>query len=261
MFRFRVIITSILLLSSLPSSAQMSQELFNFIVNTTASHYQQEFLRQQQKLSIVAAWHNDNIYANAWKMEDAKGETGLVQISGGFARHPYITADAFALILCHEVGHHIAGPPKIWKFSAEGQADYFAASDCLRKLFRQPEFPWKPKYVPRVVRLACIDAFEKKAEQLICARIALAGASLAGYFAQKRDLLMPLLARQDNTIVEQTTLIPASPQCRLDTYFAAALCNSNTDLNSVDRPWLCHSIKNRSKSNRPPCWFKETAAD
>ena len=261
MFIFRRITLLVLLLFSLPTSAQITQDLFNLIVNTAVSQYQQEFERQQQKLSIVAAWNNDNVYANAWKMEDANGETGLIQISGGFARHPDITPDAFALILCHEIGHHIAGPPKIWKFSAEGQADYFAASDCLRKLFMRPELPWTPKYVPRVVRLACNDAFGKKEEQLVCARIALAGATLARYFALKRNLLTPLLSRQDRAIAQQTILVPASPQCRLDTYFAAALCNAETQLDRKNQPWLCQSAKQTSKSNRPKCWFKETSTN
>jgi len=237
------------------ASAEMNHQLFNNIVETALDQYQEEFTQQQQRLSIAAAWHNDNIYASAWKMEDAKGETGLIQISGGFARHPEITPAAFALILCHEIGHHIAGPPRIWKFSAEGQSDYFGASDCLRKLFRRGVLESTRQHIPRVVRHACMQAFTITREQQICARIILAGSTLASYFARKQNLLMPKLARRDKTAVPNTILVPASPQCRLDTYFAAALCNPATQATKNDQPWLCDSPENEHPSNRPRCWL------
>lgn len=51
---------------------------------------------------------------------------------------PGMTPDAAALLFCHEVGHLLSGgpikPTSTWA-SSEGQSDYFAAKECLRKVF------------------------------------------------------------------------------------------------------------------------------
>ncbi len=237
---------------SLPAHAEITRAEFDFIIETVMEQYHDEFQRQQQRLSIVAAWDNDNVYANAWKMEDARGETGLVQVSGGFARHPDMTPDAFALVVCHEVGHHIAGPPKIWKFSAEGQADYFGASDCLRRLFSLSSGKLKDRraHAPRVVRKACHEAFRGADDRTLCIRIAMAGATLATYFARKRQQISPKFATPDRSIAPRTILVATNPQCRLDTYFAAALCNTRNN-SLLENSWLCRS----DRAARPGCWF------
>jgi Zn-dependent protease with chaperone function len=52
---------------------------------------------------------------------------------GGLARDPLVTKDGFSAVICHEIGHHIAGAPRkgfSWA-SNEGQADYFATTKCL----------------------------------------------------------------------------------------------------------------------------------
>lgn len=55
---------------------------------------------------------------------------------GGLARLPEMNQEGAALILCHELGHGIAGPPfKEGSSSAvEGEADYFATYSCMRRL-------------------------------------------------------------------------------------------------------------------------------
>ncbi|MBC7712986.1 MAG: hypothetical protein H7177_06590 [Rhizobacter sp.] len=64
-----------------------------------------------------------------------------LMILGGMARIDKMTPDAYAAIVCHEIGHMIGGfpfqtiPGAEWS-SSEGQADLFAASVCLPKLFQ-----------------------------------------------------------------------------------------------------------------------------
>ncbi|MCW8886484.1 MAG: hypothetical protein OQK12_14720 [Motiliproteus sp.] len=254
---YRIIFCCLMLSSWLATSSQaeITKSQFDLIIATATDQYADVFAEHQQRLSIVATWESDNVYANAWKMEDAKGETGLIQISGGFARHPDISPTAFALILCHEIGHHIAGPPFIWKFSAEGQSDYFGAADCLRKLFRRGVFEPHKGHIPRVVIKACADAFTIPEERQICARIALAGSTLANYFARKRGFPKPLLSRRDQSVAKSTILVPTNPQCRLDTYFAAALCNTADHSYDPQHRWLCHNSNQKTPANRPNCWF------
>ncbi|GAB4420954.1 MAG: hypothetical protein OHK0056_31630 [Bacteriovoracaceae bacterium] len=63
-----------------------------------------------------------------------------LMILGGTARIEGMTRDAYAAIVCHELGHILGGEPRQsisgaeWS-SAEGQSDYFAASNCLPRYF------------------------------------------------------------------------------------------------------------------------------
>ena len=62
-----------------------------------------------------------------------------MELLGVFTRISTMTEDGIALILCHELGHAIAGSPTFLQIypglssalSAEGQADYFAATSCF----------------------------------------------------------------------------------------------------------------------------------
>lgn len=63
-----------------------------------------------------------------------------VMILGGSTRVDDMTLDAYAALVCHELGHILGGSPlqtitgAEWS-SAEGQSDYFAASECLPRYF------------------------------------------------------------------------------------------------------------------------------
>ncbi len=248
----------LLIFSSAVTGLEMNQQIFDRIVTAAERLYHREFHRHDQRLNISARWEAQGVYANAWKMEDANGEKGLIMISGGLARHPDMTPDAFALVLCHEIGHHIAGPPHLWRFSAEGQSDYFGASSCLRKLFvRMGEtLPASRRHAPKRVREACALAFSHQQGRQGCQRIALAGATLARYFARKRGQLSPLFSRPAQSSVSSTLLTPATPQCRLDTYFAAAQCNvARQPLNHPEPRWLCLA-GDFPRAARPACWYK-----
>jgi len=90
-------------------------------------------------------------------------------------------------------------------------------------------------------------------------RSALAGKRLASYFAHKRHTEMPSFSTPEQNTVAITDMGVPSPQCRLDTYFAAALCNpENREVNSQDdlnQPWLCLESSELSVTLRPKCWF------
>jgi hypothetical protein len=64
-----------------------------------------------------------------------------LMILGGTTRIAGLTPDAYAAIVCHELGHVIGGSPfqtiqfAEWS-SAEGQSDFFAANVCLPRYFR-----------------------------------------------------------------------------------------------------------------------------
>ncbi len=63
-----------------------------------------------------------------------------IMVLGGMVRVPGVSLEAYAAVICHEIGHIVGGYPfqtiagAEWT-SAEGQADFFAASVCLPKYF------------------------------------------------------------------------------------------------------------------------------
>ncbi len=63
-----------------------------------------------------------------------------LMVLGGTTRIKGISHDAYAAIICHEIGHIIGGAPHQsmpgaeWS-SSEGQSDFFAASVCLPRYF------------------------------------------------------------------------------------------------------------------------------
>ena len=85
------------------------------------------------RLVIKRLWDDPTVNASA----ERRGNDYIVNMYGGLARHAAITQDGLALVVCHEIGHHIGGAPKYsgqWAAN-EGQADYFANLKCLHRVF------------------------------------------------------------------------------------------------------------------------------
>ena len=79
-------------------------------------------------------WENPTINAQAWRFAEQRHVT----ICGGLVRHPAITASGIALMLAHETGHHLGGPPldpDLRYLTWQGQADYWAAKEGMPKVF------------------------------------------------------------------------------------------------------------------------------
>jgi hypothetical protein len=86
------------------------------------------------QITYELLWESATINAQAWRL----GSVRYVRVYGGLARHPKITRAGLALMLAHETGHHLGGPPydpdMPW-ISWQGQADYWAASIGMKKVF------------------------------------------------------------------------------------------------------------------------------
>ena len=161
---------------------------------------------------IVELQNNDSKNASA-----SRHENDWVLSFGGAIVKSYLSDEAFRLLLCHELGHHLGGAP--FKFagdsqyhwvSAEGQADYFAGRYCAEKM------------------ISNLSERESAAEEL------------ANYWwkkKRKRVFPPPSLQRKSQKVVEATLLKHPSAQCRLDTFLAAFSCSGISDC-------------------RPACWFR-----
>jgi hypothetical protein len=85
------------------------------------------FSRAFPIITFELLWDSSSINAQAWRL----GASRFVRVYGGLARHNAMTRAGLALVLAHEVGHHLGGPPHDpampW-LSWQGQADFWAAS-------------------------------------------------------------------------------------------------------------------------------------
>ncbi len=254
--RYYAVIFSVL--CTTVSQAEISRHTYHTLLDTIEKNFRAEFTARGERLRIDRLWMDDTNQASAWREEDQQGEIAVLRIPGGLARQPIINADAFTLVICHEIGHHLAGPPKVWKYSVEGQADYFGVSSCLRLVL--PKLPEnsviREDSTPEIVVDRCRMVYAFPVEQHICIRSSMAGARLTQYFAHKRHISPPEFDQPDSAVLRQINKGLPNPQCRLDTYFAAALCNpENRSVEGAMPDWLCPTHPLQTRGARPSCWF------
>ena len=113
--------------------------LFNQINLAADRLYQPLAAEQGDTLSIIGDWESESVVGYV----DRYNHVTKIYMPGGFYRHPLVTPEAYALGLCHELGHVFGGEPYYigqdendpgGRISAEGQADYYAVRECLPKL-------------------------------------------------------------------------------------------------------------------------------
>lgn len=152
-----------------------------------------------------------NLYKNQFRL----------MVLGGTTRVKEMTLDAYAAVVCHELGHILGGFPfqtitgVEWS-SAEGQSDYFAASECLPRYFSSiGESPNNILYRVEKAGFEMLWAFRN-------------------FDANARNEAERMIVRHQNEISTTThTLNNSYPslQCRYENF--------------------------RNSTKRPACWFKE----
>lgn len=218
-------------------------------------------------LKILRRWKFTPLNAYAERI----GGDWIVAVFGGLARHPLATEDAIALITCHEIGHHLGGVPKIpdapdWGIedswlSTEGQADYFASLKCFRKYAMEDNNVAlvNGMHIPLLVRIRCNTAFFDPEKSAICQRNAMAGHRWASIHNLLMGNKVPLyFATPDKSIVSRTKSSYPSAQCRLDTYFSAAICPIGHEIALSDSDpniGVCSRFNGDILGTRPLCWY------
>lgn len=121
------------------------------------------------------------------------GNEIVIQVMGGMLNHPEMKPEVLQLLLCHELGHLLGGPPlksRTGWSSTEGQADYYSGLNCARILgFNEAIF------VEAALKLTTI-------------------------YAQVVREAPPSINQCDERVVERTNYGYPSVQCRLDTLMA-----------------------------------------
>lgn len=233
----------------------ITESSFEAVLTRVESIYAPIFAAKGKKLRVNRKWADDTVNAGAMQFND----TWVINMYGGLARHKAVTAEGFALVACHEIGHHIGGYPKtdaLWPTN-EGGSDYFATLKCLRRALTGEEDA--SKLEPAAVR-ACQAAFASEPERKLCRLGALAGMSIAALFQDLRgQRVPPSYATPDPTVVAKTNDSHPDTQCRLDTYFQGALCAKSPDEGQADGasgPGACTAAQGHSTGLRPRCWYK-----
>ncbi|MFX3675861.1 MAG: hypothetical protein ACN6I6_02400, partial [bacterium] len=227
-----------------------------------------DFAARGKKLDVVRKWSDGTVNAYAQQ----SGNTWKITMFGGLARHVEATADAFAAVACHELGHHIGGAPKkgsIWGSSwasNEGQSDYYATSKCMRKYMESEDNQAvvAQMEIPEVVTERCEASFANAEEIAMCKRGAMAGEALAKLLNSLRTGSDPVaFTTPDRSVVSSTNHNHPAAQCRLDTYFAGAICDQDASIDpdsSDANTGFCMRVDGYQDGTRPLCWFKPSAS-
>lgn len=248
----------------------LTQEEFNRVIDRAVAVYAPIITAHGGRLVVNRRWTDATVNANATQI----GNTWTVNMYGGLARRPEVTSDGFALVLCHELGHHLGGFPFVQTWAAnEGQSDYFATLSCAGKV-------WQNDPVGDAAAVAAVAAEPKQlcdntwlteSARTLCYRSMLGGKSLADLLGALGESSVSYTT-PDTSVVTTTNNDHPEAQCRLDTYMAGALCTQAFDSSvipgkaSISRNGMdaerdsalysCTASNNFTVGKRPACWFK-----
>lgn len=243
--------------------SHISKKDFNRLIDSVKKVYIPIFKKQHLNFRIESQWDDNQMNAYA----GVRGYDRFILLTGGYARHKFMTKDAFLTVICHEVGHHLGGFPKKstnpWS-SSEGQADYFSTLKCMKEVLKGDDENQKiaeSLSLPEDVKKECKFQFPFADDYRICLRSAQAaedhGRVIADIDSKGHDSDVSLLTPAAE-VVRSTNLKYPSAQCRLDTKYQGALCNvlASRKLDDDDETkGTCHFNNFHIVGNRPACWF------
>jgi len=242
--------------------SSVTESEFNDVISDIEKIYAPIVSGYGGELVVVRKWNDGTVNAYA----ERSGKFWKVSMFGGLARHRTITADGFALVVCHEIGHHIGGVPHYsyqWA-SNEGQSDYFATLKCLRRVWQSEDniSVVEKMEVPEFLTKSCRKEWRSREDRALCIRGAMAGESVTKLFSSLSWNPKPAkFDTPDPKEVIYTNDNHPATQCRLDTYFQGALCEAsfNEEIGQEEETQgVCHSSRGHTVGVRPRCWFKPT---
>lgn len=245
------------------SAGGITEEEFVRISTDLETLYAPEVSRRGGNLKVYKEWASDTMNAYAQR-ED--GEWKVIML-GGIARHKHMTADGYALVVCHELGHHLGGVPRydgidIGWATSEGQSDYYSTMKCLRNYWKDSDnaSAISGKDIPKTLLDECGKNWLWNREEALCLRSGMAGLSVSYVFAALAwNWSKPKFETPDLKEVKQTYSAHPKAQCRLDTYLQGSLCEvSMQEEMSAETKGSCHEILGHKSGMRPRCWFKPT---
>lgn len=248
----------------------ITQAQFDKVISEIEAVFKPVVASHGAVLKVNRLWTNPTVNANA----SQSGNVWTVNMYGGLARRTEVTEDGFAMVLCHELGHHLGGfafyQGDTWAAN-EGQSDYFSAQVCARKMWLGKSPLKLYQAVDPAAKAKCDAAYLQDDERGFCYRASIAGQSLANLLAALEGNSSPKYSTPDKSVVRSTNDAHPRAQCRLDTYLAGAACTKSFDLyfipgkefsnkNSKEAElqayqYSCSQYEGFSIGTRPKCWF------
>ncbi len=254
----------------------IDEKTFDGVIEQVSAFYKPIITKQGGTLKVNHLWTDGTVNANASR----SGKTWVVNMYGGLARHGRTTADGFTLVLCHELGHHLGGFPRLggalggnsWAAN-EGQADYFATMKCARRVWENDnnEAVVAGLNVPQIVKDKCSTQLKSQKEILLCERSSMAGLTLGlllwdlsngsntGPTNGSGKTPEPKFDTPSTATVSTTDNAHPKAQCRVDTYFNGSFCGASftQDFGQSDAITGACAIERGDKAGyRPMCWYK-----
>ena len=261
----------------LADAGGIDEVTFNKVIDNVSSFYAPIMKAKGGTLQVNRLWTDGTVNASAQRT----GNTWILNMYGGLARHPITTEDGFTLVMCHETGHQLGGFPKFGKLvggsrsswaANEGQADYFATMKCFRRVFQDADnaAAISSLDVPSTVTSKCSSTFKSTTEINLCVRESMAGFTLAKLLwtlangasnanGITASAAQPSFDTPNPSVVAKTDDNHPEAQCRLDTYFAGSICGAayTDDFGQSDPiTGACAMEKGDKVGTRPLCWYK-----
>lgn len=249
----------------------MTEEKFRKIIDHVAARFRSFVEGHNSSLVQHYLWDNPTVNAYAYQ----EFNTWNLVMYGGLARRPEITEDGFAMVVCHELGHHLAGYPfygEGWAAS-EGQSDYFASFACAKRIWtdRSENAKFRQKISYEGKRM-CDSVWNQREHQDLCYRSLMAGKSVATLLGNLNGDRAPEFETPSEEVVTQTNTSHPRAQCRLDTYVQGALCAKNFNYGVIPArshywgqatasaeveasAFSCTRLEEYGIGKRPRCWF------
>ncbi len=246
------------------AAAGINEKEFNEVLDKAFDAYKPIAAQYGITLNNERDWEDGTVNSYA----SQKGKVWNVASFGGLARYKGMTTDAFALVACHELGHHFGGAPRYARYgsnwaSSEGQSDYYGTLKCMKHYLKGEDNVGYVANVevPASVSKKCDAVFSDNDEAAICVRSSLAGLVLAQVLNELGGSTTPVSFDTPDPKVVTATLFNSYPaaQCRLDSYVAGALCNKPADELTSPTDVLagsCNTSQGDIVGVRPLCWFK-----
>ncbi|MGE0172890.1 MAG: proprotein convertase P-domain-containing protein [Oligoflexales bacterium] len=256
------------------SEGRISEEQYNGILDLIETTYS-SLIKENFNATLVFERNWQSAIVNAYASRE--NDTWKIWAHGGMARRPELSTDGYTLVMCHELGHHLGGYPfkgETWAAS-EGQADYFATKECLRRVWANQieQNAQQAESVDPVAKERCDAGWPEGNERNLCYRIVMAGKSSALLSSILSQEPTPEFGTPDLSQIETTEIIHPKAQCRLDTYLSSATCrqpSSNVLIPGLNNAFgkntkeaeiesaqvTCMQAAPFADGFRPRCWFK-----
>jgi hypothetical protein len=230
-----------------------TEDTFNEVIDQIERLYADQ---PTKTIEVQRFWSPSGQVDSAIRFPYLTLENPIIKLTGAVPKSRFISREAYALLVCHEFGHHLAGGPSVgnarlvqWS-SAEGQADYWAASNCLKTYFAQEERELiHPEAVPNELAQKCDKNFTTEPAATICKKGILAALSLADYFVGTKNSKIDFRAKAPaaTQLVRTFRQDAFRDQCRVETFLAGTFCPADS--------WPKGCLE--GDGARPACWYVE----